>query len=282
MADNYQMYAKKMIKIFVSRILEDNVNPKYLSYSEIAEMINFPKPYTGHKFGREIGIVLGSVGELLASIHLTTSIPIIQTLAVSKETKLPSYGLKAFVPGYDSLSNNEKKAFALREYEKIRLFGENWLDVLKQLNIDYSPSKTKKQKPVHKYNPFGSEGSPEHINVKNYIKEHHNELGYRGNSEGIDEYPLLSGDKIDVVFRDEQGIYAYEAKSIHSDEDDIQRGIFQCVKYKKILEAQSKVFSDMKLNKIFCALVIETKMPTRLKKICEQLYVTYYEVHVNK
>ena len=281
MAVNYQIYAKKMIKIFVSRILDEKISPKYLTYGEIAEMIDFPKPYTGNNFSREIGMVLGSVGDLLASISVGTPIPIIQTLAVAKSTKLPSYGLRAFVPGYDSLVNNEKKAFAQREYDKIKIFGENWLEVLKKLNIDYSPSKTKTQKRGRKYNPFGSEGSPEHINVKNYIKEHHNKIGYKGTSKGIDEYPLYSGDKIDVVFRDETGIYAYEAKSIRSDEDDIQRGIFQCVKYKKILEAQNKVFPDMKFNKIFCALVIETKMPTKLEKICEKLSVTYYEVKVN-
>ena len=280
---DYELYAKKVISEMVSRVLDNNLIEKSISYSDLAEVINFPKPYTGSQFSGNIGRTLGVVGDLLETVKIPNwnkHIPIIQAMIVSKSTKLPSYGLRAFVPGYDNLPKNEQKAFVISEREKILNFGENWLEVLKALNINYS-EKSHHNKKGKLYNPFGSEGSPEHIRVKEYIKEKHHLLGYKGKEEGIEEYPLLSGDKIDVVFRDNDTIYAYEAKSIRSNLDDIERGIFQCVKYKNVIEAETKV-GARETKKVICSLVIETELPKKLQEYCQTLGIKYYVVSVNK
>lgn len=283
MAIDYDFFARKIIQKMVSRILNERIIDKTISYSELAQTINFPPPYTGSQFSRNIGRALGAVGHLLEKVKTqnhTSSIPVLQSMIVKKKSRLPSFGLRAFVDGYDKFPPNEQRAFVLAEYEKILSFGERWLDVLRELQIEYEGSTDLSQK-AKLYNPFGSEGSPEHKNVKNYIKEKHHLFGYLGTETGIEEYPLRSGDKIDVVFRDGDTVYAYEAKSIRSNLDDIERGIFQCVKYKKVIEAETKV-GVRNTTKVICSLVTETELPKQLQRYCEILGIKYYTAKINK
>lgn len=278
---DYEKYAKKIIQEMVARILDQDLIEKTICYSDLAKAINFPEPYTGSQFSGKIGMALGSVGELIKKVKLkdASQPPILQAMVVSKSTNLPSYGLRAFAPGYDALPKNEQKSFVMNEHDKILKFGERWLDVLKALNLEL-PKSAKVNTRTKSYNPFGSEGSPEHRNVKEYIKSKHRLLGYSGDAEAIEEYPLRSGDKIDVVFRDGETIYAYEAKSIRSNSDDIERGIFQCVKYKKVIEAESLV-GARDTKKVVCALVVETQLTKGQKKYCETLGIKHYVVKVN-
>ncbi len=255
---------------------------KTFTYAEIAKLVNYPEPYTGNLFGNNIGMTLGTIGELLQDIKIenwNNRIPVIQSLIVSSTTNFPSYGLKAFVNGYDSFTTEEKVTFTLSEYQLIFEFGERWTQVLDALGITIDEINNKSSKQL--YNPFGSEGSPEHIKLKEYIKDNGYYFGYSGPGKGIIEYPLRSGDFIDVVFKDSEIIRAYEAKSVRSGFDDIQRGIFQCVKYKAVLEAEIKVNIKESL-KVDCSLVIETEMPKELVTFCEKLGIKYYPVKVNR
>ena len=51
------------------------------------------------------------------------------------------------------------------------------------------------------------------------------------------EFVLASADRVDVVFRGLQETVAIEVKSIDSNEADLRRGVFQCIKYRAVLEA---------------------------------------------
>ncbi|MDD5928331.1 MAG: hypothetical protein PUC37_00880 [Spirochaetales bacterium] len=284
---DYKFYAKEIISILVSRVFDDSLSDKTITYLELAKLIKFPEPYTGNYFQGNIGRTLGEVCDLLINVNVPQDlkpVPIIQTLVVSKTSLLPSYGLKVIVPGYDKLPDNEKRTFVITEHEKIQRYGENWLQVLKALQIKIHEKHGASTK-GKLYNPFGSEGSPEHRNVKQYIIKYHHLLGYKGHEAAFEEYPLLSGDKIDVVFRDNDTIYAYEAKSIRSNDEDLLRGIFQCVKYKKVIEAETKV-GARNTQKVICALVTETnfedKKYKKYKKFCEELGIKYYCVSVNE
>ena len=283
MAVDYELYAKKAIKIFVERIFDTSIVEKSITYGDLAKEIDFPTT-KGSLLAQNIGKTLSIVGNLLigAEKKLEAEIPRLQALAVNKGTKVPSCGLEEFVSDYRNFSNDAKKNFLICETERIVDFGRNWLEVLSTLNIPFEPSKEVKIALKNKlYNPFGSEGSPEHRKVKEYIETSHHLLGYIGKSPAIPEYPLRSGDKIDVVFEDKNEIYAYEAKSIRSDLNDIERGIFQCVKYKSVIEAEMKTGLREK-KKIICSLVTETKMPAALRKYCETLGIKHYQVKVNK
>lgn len=51
------------------------------------------------------------------------------------------------------------------------------------------------------------------------------------------EFDLLSGDRVDVMLRHRAKWIALEVKSRRSNEADYQRGVYQCVKYRAVLEA---------------------------------------------
>jgi hypothetical protein len=89
------------------------------------------------------------------------------------------------------------------------------------------------------------------------------------------EYPLKSGDKIDVVFESTNSILGVEVKSLRSGTDDIERGIYQCVKYSAVHKAENEVNNIKKRTN--CILVLEGKLPRGLKRIINTLDITVLE-----
>lgn len=75
--------------------------------------------------------------------------------------------------------------------------------------------------------------------MKEYIYNNPDAIGLTDIVRAQIEQLLPSGDKLDVYFELADGTnVAVEVKSSTSDDADITRGIFQCVKYKAILEAK--------------------------------------------
>jgi len=93
-------------------------------------------------------------------------------------------------------------------------------------------------KPPETERPRGQGESEEHERLKLWARDHPSALGLSRAMVGEDEKGLLSGDRIDVLFSDGASFVAVEVKSIWSREDDWRRGIYQCVKYRAVLEAQ--------------------------------------------
>ena len=81
--------------------------------------------------------------------------------------------------------------------------------------------------------------SDEHRQLKEYVAAHPEIVGLKKGEQGCMEYTLLSGDRLDVFFKDSN--VAVEIKSEISSDADVLRGLFQCVKYKSILDAEAQV-----------------------------------------
>jgi len=85
---------------------------------------------------------------------------------------------------------------------------------------------------------YGTGESEEHKNLKNFVSECPPVIGLSENMpKGKTEFPLPSGDKIDVLFCNEDGWIIVEVKPSTSPLEDITRGFFQCIKYSAVLEA---------------------------------------------
>lgn len=91
------------------------------------------------------------------------------------------------------------------------------------------------------------------------------------------EYTLLSGDRLDVYFQLKDGTQvAVEVKSDISDDADILRGIYQCVKYDAVLKAERCVHcvkGDHCPVKVI--LVLEREMPIEKISVASLLNVCY-------
>ena len=101
---------------------------------------------------------------------------------------------------------------------------------------------------------YGGEGDS-HKELKEYIFHNPNVIGIEDYTEKETEHILLSADRIDVWFKLADGsCVAVEVKSHKSTEADILRGIFQCVKYKSIMDAEDKVHRSEASNSIILVL----------------------------
>lgn len=92
---------------------------------------------------------------------------------------------------------------------------------------------------------YGRGEGEEHKNLKEYVRSHPEILGIKGAVKAKTEYPLPSGDRLDVYFELSNGNkIAVEVKPSISDDADLIRGIFQCVKYGSVLEAIRRVEAE--------------------------------------
>ncbi len=272
----HEFWAKQILSFLVKHVINFKTGYKYIPYSELASLINYPEPHTGNLFSSNIGMTLGTMGHLFDKIisdgHFE-SIPLIQALVVSKTDSLPSDGLKEFDPTYPNLSKEKKRDFIKNEYDNIFSFGNNWIEVCKLLDVKLDDDLIKHSKNL--FNPFGPEGSPEHRKLRDYIATNPSLVNVFECNKGITEYPLKSGDKIDVLFEESKMITAVEVKSKRSGYDDIERGIYQCIKYRAVLIAENKVNKTSK--PVHAILVTEDIVPDFLKKTSDLLGITLYE-----
>ena len=88
---------------------------------------------------------------------------------------------------------------------------------------------------------------------------------------------MLSGDEIDVLFSDGNSFRTVEVKSKRSNDADLKRGIYQCVKYREIKIAEHAPY-DVDVQSI---LVTERELTPELKERAKLLNVKFKCVSVN-
>ncbi len=275
---DHAMWAKELLAALVGHIRNFNGGHKYITYGSLAGQVGYPAPHTGNLFGSNIGKTLGVMGHMFDNVVIDgEKVPLIQALVVSQGKKLPSDGLKEFNKTYPQLSDEKKKDFVATEYQKIFQFGDRWEKVLEELGIQipFSPRLPGNSGNKCLYNPYGGEGSPEHIALRDYISRNPLVVGLPAGTTGITEYPLKSGDYIDVAFETEDSVLGVEVKSRRSGNDDHERGLYQCIKYSAVLAAESNAGGTGK--KTSCVLVLEGELSSRLRRVQRDLDVQVYE-----
>lgn len=272
----HEYWARELLKTLVNRVVTFNGGDKYITYGVLAKQIGYPEPHIGNLFGKNIGKTLGVMGHLLDNVVVDgMKPPLIQSMVVSSTNKLSSDGLKEFNSTYPFLSNEKKKDFAYMEYQKIFDFGNRWTEVLKTLKIDNPIENMNQRNGRGLYNPYGGEGSPEHRALRDYIAENPQTIDLDSGMKGIVEFPLKSGDSVDVVFETKNIVIAVEVKSERSGNDDMERGLFQCIKYRAVLKAEQSLEKEQK--DIKAILVLASRLSPENKKKANLLGITVYE-----
>ena len=81
-----------------------------------------------------------------------------------------------------------------------------------------------------------------HRTLKEHIRDNPLSVGVRLRGANAEvEKKLPSGDTVDVFFENDTTWIGAEVKSDQSSEDDIRRGLYQCVKYRAVMEAECSV-----------------------------------------
>lgn len=226
-----------------------------------------------------LGKQLEFVQRVINELHTRTGvdIPTLNSLAKSKANRLPSEGFSFISEKYKELNDKEKKIFVAGVDSKAINF-QHWDWVMNQLELSPAKKIIKEeeiQSLSQKMIRHGGEGE-EHKKIKQFILEHPETLGFKDVVFSSDEFFLPSGDRLDVYFvRNNDNRIAVEVKSSKSPNEDILRGIFQCVKYKAVLEAVRTIICE-KFD-VSTLLVIGGSMSSQNKDIAMELGVNFIE-----
>lgn len=263
------MWACKMIPVL---IYWATVSKSPHTYGELSKEV-------GHHTD-QIGKVLGLIDDVFKALKKAhpefKDLPTLNCLVISKTTKLPSNGFDYVSHDYSSLTD-EQKYDQMKRLNSEAYYYDKWNDVLNALELTpYNCSDNKVyEKTIRNgvYSKHGSEGI-KHKALKEYIYNHPECIGIKNVKHKEMEHILLSGDRLDVFFHLKDGTrIAVEVKSSISDNADILRGVYQCVKYGAILNAELSVKGIH--NKVNALLVLEGDMPMSVASDAVALHVHY-------
>ena len=236
------------------------------TYGDLIHALGYTR-YSG------IGDQLGNVESVMRELRKMTGEDVPTLNALVKKNGIPSDGFVFVYPNYNGLTLSEKLVFVAGINEKALNY-QKWDWVLDQLGLQPSKIITEQELEVISVHGGGGEGK-EHKAIKEFVYNNPESLGINGVIRKETEYPLPSGNRIDVYFETSDCRYAIEVKPSTSPDDDITRGIFQCVKYKAVMEAIRKIGYDKYAVKTL--LVTASGLSERNKKLAEALNVPYTE-----
>ena len=238
------------------------------TYSDLAGAIGAKSPRLGHQ--------LGLIDDIFRQLSDETGreIPTLNALISNANSGLPSNGFDYVDSNYSFLTKEDKETLAKGKNEEAHAYDYSW--VLEKLGLTLPTSmpitKVKSLRKEIGRKGFGGEGEY-HKRIKEYISDNPEVLSIMSVIETSTEYTLLSGDRLDVFIKTETENWAVEVKSRISDDNDILRGIFQCVKYRSVMEAEKALYPNT--SSIRVLLVVEKEMSGRMKDLADFLRIPY-------
>ena len=234
---------------------------------------------TGIDAWRGFNEPLGIIGETLEELRSARkeSIPEINIVVLKKGQRVPGDGIARFLhSGFANLSKDEKKEVAEAGLRKIFAF-RKWDAILRELGLEPLPDELVELRKKASEHRGGSGGEGEqHKALKEFILQNPDKAGFTKALESAElEYRLPSGDSVDVFFESWGYWYGVEVKSAISSEADILRGIYQCVKYRAVMEA--KAIAGGWKKEIRVVLALEGRLPDNLIRETHVLGVTVIE-----
>ena len=227
-----------------------------------------------------------TAGSLQDAIHEhDPSAPLLNVLLVRQKTGLPGSRARDYLanryPGESRLGREGADEaypklwarYVRRATDEAHRY-DGWEALYKQLFGAYVPDPF--YAPRKRTGGGGGEG-PKHNALREWVWKHPGRINKRfRDADSKTEVDLLSGDRVDVVYRTPDEVVAIEVKSRISDWHDFRRGVYQCVKYRAVMEAQEK--EDTSGRRVRALLVTETPLPSDLVRTAKRLHVPHLQV----
>lgn len=276
-------------------------NRSIMTYTMMAQDANLPQyffiPANFFPFSNMTGLMAGLIGNYCSYLDL----PPLNALIVRADTHIPGGGIDFFlrsfgINNYKDLTTRQKRQELNNSIYPLIFRNDIWDSLLEANGVqanepnEYIPY-VQVQNPENGNddnvdnnnqggNRRGGERNPHRLLKEYVIMNCQNipELRERGcHSENADdEFIFPSLDRADIFFNneevdDEQFNIACEIKSYCSNDDDIKRGIFQCVKYRALLNAENELNGRRRRSR--CFLIVQRILPDELNEIAETLNV---------
>jgi hypothetical protein len=213
-------------------------------YSDLGTAMKMPN-------ARNLNFVLGAVGgelEQLSRRWNRGQIPPLQFLVINRQDGTPGNGIGWFVPGeFKKLPPPEKRRVVAKMLTEVFSY-PLWDAVLKEYDLapaEIISGSSLNEEALIAVARYGRNGEgDDHRTMKEFIAAHPALFGLPAKLKGETEHPFPSADCLDVLFRNESEWVGVEVKGPGSDDLDINRGLFQCVKYQALLEAEQKLLQQ--------------------------------------
>jgi len=259
------------------------VLPWLVKYAEAGKRVEYGV------LGKAVGVnphtelkhILGIIGDALEKSN--PNIPRIQLIVINnRDGVVGNQGLGWLVPKerIPSLSQEEKELLCKGSQDKVFEW-RDWGEILVKCQLEPlllgAPLETLLEETAASI-PYGGGEGEDHRILKEYVKAYPGcvDLKQRFTHRST-ESMLLSGDEMDVFFESPTELVCIEVKGKKSCQADIRRGIFQCVKYRAVLEAQQVYRNDRKKPLISVYLVLATGLSEELKRVAEFLKIPVKE-----
>ena len=260
--------SQKQARTILPILVRQAMAPQKIIYKNLGEEI-------GVYFPLALRYPLGCIRKTLDELgrQWKEEIPSIQGLVVNQKTGLPGDGV-IFLFGR-KLNPREKEAMVADKLGKVFSYPK-WLDVLEALGLQPAPPLDPHPDEPPTDHQSGTAESEAHQRLKDYIASHPEAIRLgRSLAPGETEVVLPSGDKVDVLFQNTKLHIAVEVKSRISNDADLKRGLFQCVKYRAILRACRSLEGGS--YEADALLALEGSLPQALIPVRNTLGVTVIE-----
>lgn len=226
----YQKRARRALPLLVRQAKAEQP----ITYGGLAEELGISNP-------RTLNYPLGAIGNALLALSREwgVEVPPIQALVKNKGTGLPGSGVGYAAPDakeFREASTKRRRELVNLMLSKVYAF-TRWEDVLRHFKLApaSTPAAPRPARPIPDL--VGGE-SPDHLALKQYVAANPQAVRLpRSCAPGETEFLFGSADAVDVLFRNGREWVGVEVKSVRSGESDVARGLFQCVKYRALIEA---------------------------------------------
>jgi hypothetical protein len=265
----YQQRAKEAFPILVRQAKAG----QKIFYSTLADELGMPNP-------RNLNKVLGLIGRVIKelSAEWKQDVPPLTCLVVDKENGLPGEGIAWFLSDperFKKMTRREQRQ--ILEIELVKIFNyPKWDRVLRAFDLEPLETAPTIEALKAKARMGGGIGEGEdHARLKQHVASNPALLELTGYKQGETEYEFPTLDRMDVLFRRDNNWVGVEVKGLSSPDDDLLRGIFQCVKYEALIQAELK--STLTKGKTRVVLVTTRLLPPDLKRLANILGVEVLE-----
>lgn len=241
------------------------------------------------KLGHHVNVVVyghpaGAIGDALLATEKETGqrIPPLNALIVNARTGIPGTGCDYYLRHYlgktssRELTAGQRESMAIDTMEEVWRY-QGWDELLNRYKMRPIRGRISLQKKGDQVSTVPSKGgwsnepeSEQHKSLKKWVANNPQLLKSKIPFKlGTEEWLYASADKVDVMFEHQDGCIAVEVKSSISNDKDLERGIYQCIKYQSLLRAELKAKGHVPNG--LCVLVVERDLPQKLVELSDLL-----------
>ncbi len=264
---------------------------RVVTYGEAMEKLEREEGFSSIGRATKLGFPAGKLMDVLYEADEDS--PLLNSLLVRQDTRLPGAGIGGYLAnhygikklGKDGAIDKHPKLWS--EYSEDAMQEvydfDGWEDLYERAfhrkyvaDVVAKKRKTGKDGAEKDGIPRGRGGEGEnHKALRLWVTENSKKIAPR--LKGVrseTEVELLSGDRVDSVYYADGQTLAIEVKSSTSNWYDLQRGIYQCVKYQAVMKAM-----DPREDAVVSALLVtEDKLDGTLKALAKQLGIKHKRV----